>query len=63
MPFPSYLWYNLLGTLPKSLALVAIGYTFGYAYNQIDSYIFQGSLIVGVGVVLAFLFWLWWRSR
>ena len=63
MRFTAYIWYNLLGTLPKSLAFSAVGYTFGYAYNQIDSYIFRGSLIVAIVVVAAFVFWIYWRRR
>jgi len=57
MPVGSFLWYNLLGTLPKSLALVLLGYFFGYAYSQIDSYFARASLIIfvlacGIGAYL-----------
>lgn len=52
MPFAVFLWYNLLGTLPKSLLFLLIGYGFGSAYASIDNWIFRGSLVLlGVAVV------------
>ena len=56
MPLGEFLFYNLLGTLPKSLVLIGIGYYFGSAYQSIDSYItYIGMglfiiLIVGIGI-------------
>ena len=37
VPMSTFLWYNLLGTLPKAAAFVAIGYFAGAAYLRIDS--------------------------
>ena len=51
MTFPSFIWYNFLGTLPKSLFFTAIGYTVGYAYNEIDSYILRVSIVVFVTAI------------
>jgi membrane protein DedA with SNARE-associated domain len=57
MPFRSFILYNLLGTLPKSLFFAAIGYTIGYAYNEIESYILRASVIVFVAAVALGLYW------
>lgn len=48
VPMRRFVAYNLLATLPKSLALIALGYWFGQLYNQ-----WQGDLRIA-GVV-AFL--------
>ncbi len=58
MRFGPFLLYNLLGTLPKSLFFLLIGYTLGYAYTAIDSYIFRASLTILVLILLAGLYWL-----
>jgi membrane protein DedA with SNARE-associated domain len=58
MSFISFIWYNFLGTLPKSLFFVAIGYTFGYAYSAIDSYILRVSTIVFIAAAAVGLYWL-----
>ena len=60
MPFGSYLWFNLLGTVPKTLALVLIGYYFGAAYAVIDAYIYRGSLLLLFVVALGGGLY-WWR--
>ncbi len=57
MPFLSFILYNLLGTLPKSLFFLVIGYTVGYAYNEIDSYILRASTIVFIAAVALGLYW------
>ena len=50
MPIGTFLWYNTLAELPKSLMLVLVGYYFGYAYNLIDGYLAKASF-VGFGVL------------
>lgn len=55
-----FLWYNLLATLPKSLFFLIIGYSLGYAYRQVNSYIFWLSL---VPLVLFFIFGIHWYLR
>jgi membrane protein DedA with SNARE-associated domain len=45
MPVAKFLWCNALGTIPKSFALIVVGYFFGYAYNRIDGYLAKASLI------------------
>jgi membrane protein DedA with SNARE-associated domain len=46
MPLGKFLWINVLGTLPKSLVLVIVGYFFGFAYHRIDGYFAKVSLIL-----------------
>ena len=54
MPFMTFLAANFAATLPKSLALVALGYLFGAAYGQISNGIYWASLaaVATVAMVL-----------
>ncbi len=56
-----YMWYNLLGTLPKTAVLVLIGYYFGAAYGMIDAYIYRVSLGVFCLLVLGGGYYIWQR--
>lgn len=38
-PYGKFLWFNLLSTLPKSLALLIVGFYFGRAYESLDQYL------------------------
>ena len=55
------LWYNLLGTLPKTAVFTMLGYVFGYAYSTIDSYLFRASMVMLV--LLAIAVGIWWMLR
>ncbi len=58
MPLKDFFWFNLLGTLPKSLFLLIIGYYFGQAYQQIKVY-FDYTAIFFIGsLVIVFLLYL-----
>ncbi len=57
MSFYTFIWYNLLGTIPKSLFFLLIGYILGYAYNEIDSYIFRASLVIFVAILIIVSIW------
>lgn len=57
MPFGTFLWYNLLGTLPKSLAFILLGYGLGHFYARIDSYIFWASLVMLALLVISGTIW------
>ena len=46
MPVARFIWYNVLGTLPKSFVLLLVGYFFGYAYNRINGYFAKASLLI-----------------
>lgn len=58
MPLLTFFWFNLLGTVPKSLAFVGIGYGFGAAYARIDDWIARASLAVLAVALLAGVIWL-----
>lgn len=52
VPYRTFLWYNLLPTLPKSLALLVIGYYFGHAYATINRYFdYTAIAMVALAVV------------
>jgi len=59
MPLDKFVFYNTAGSIPKSLALMLIGYYFGRAYQQIDKYFGYASLamllIIAVAVAAYFL--------
>lgn len=46
MPFIEFLWISFLGTLPKSLLLLYVGYTFGKYLPQIDNYFSVGGFVL-----------------
>ena len=55
MRFGVFLLYNLLGTLPKSAALVVVGYYFGQSYKAINGQIERIGLVAFVllaGVII-----------
>lgn len=47
-----FIWYNTLGTLPKTLILLLIGYYVGSSYMQIDKYLSSIALTTTSIVVL-----------
>ena len=65
MPVWKFLWYSLLGTIPKSLVFLLLGYYVGYAYQQINKYFNWGVLILTViiGIVVATYFFIQWRKK
>jgi membrane protein DedA with SNARE-associated domain len=67
MPLRSFLWYNLLGTLPKSLIFLLIGYFFGSAYTLVNTYLEKISIImffiVVAGVAAYYYFFMQKKNR
>lgn len=57
VPFWKFIWYNFLGTLPKSLAFLLIGYFFGQAYSQINDSINYISAVVFIIVLTVAVFY------
>lgn len=51
MPLLRFFWFNLLGTVPKSLLFVGLGYGFGAAYASINGWITGVTLALGVLIV------------
>ncbi len=56
VPLRTFFWYNLLGTVPKSLVLLLVGYLVGSQYRTIDSYITK----IGFGVFVLIAFFVGW---
>ncbi len=46
MPFRKFMLFNFLGTLPKVLTFVIIGYYFGKAYSKINQYFDYFSILI-----------------
>lgn len=61
--FATFLLYNALGTLPKSLALLLVGYYFGHSYQRISSYLNDIALVTVVVVLLAVIAFFFYGSR
>ncbi|OOY28772.1 hypothetical protein BMI90_00325 [Thioclava sp. L04-15] len=54
---------NLIATIPKSLAFVALGYWLGSYYGKIDSWLTKGSIILLVLILFGATIWLFRRKR
>lgn len=61
MNFTMYMWYNILGTLPKTAILLLIGYYFGAAYGLIDTYIYRLSVVLLFVLILGAGYYIWRR--
>lgn len=57
MPLWEFIWINFLGTVPKSLLLIFIGYNFGKYLPQIDKYFrLGGTVLFSISVSLIALY-------
>lgn len=56
MPFIKFMWFNFLGTIPKVLILLAVGYFMGYGYQTIGylNYLGWGSLLLSLILLLGY---------
>jgi len=63
MPVGRFLLFNLIATIPKTLAFMVLGYSLGYAYKTIDSYLFRASLGVLLLAALLALAWVLYKRR
>lgn len=61
MNFALYMWYNLIGTIPKTALFVTIGWFLGSAYSAIDTWIWRVSLALVIVLALGAL--VWWQRR
>ncbi len=52
MPFGEFIWYNILGTLPKTLVFLLLGFFFGAAYEMINHYLRLGAEVGIVALVI-----------
>ncbi|MCB1358799.1 MAG: VTT domain-containing protein [Maritimibacter sp.] len=62
MKLGQFLWFNLIGTVPKSLFFVALGYGFGTAYARIDNWISRVSLVLLVLILAGGVSWFLFRK-
>lgn len=62
MPFPAFLWFNLVGTVPKTLFFLMIGYAVGQAHVNVNAWIGWVSLAIAILGVAALSHWLWKRN-
>ncbi|MCB1336141.1 MAG: VTT domain-containing protein [Maritimibacter sp.] len=62
MKLGQFLWFNFLGTVPKSLFFVALGYSFGAAFSQIDNWIGRASLAMLAVIVAGGVSWFLYRK-
>ncbi len=62
MPFRKFLWYNFIATLPKSLALMLVGYYFGFAYERMNSYLSWIGFFIAAIAIFAIIFYLMPRT-
>ena len=60
MPFGAYLMWNLVGTLPKTAVLLAVGWFLGQAMGSMETWIWRVTLGLGL-VALVVGFWFWRR--
>jgi len=61
VPFRTFFVVNLLVTIPKSLAFLALGYGFGAAHAQLANWLSWGSALLVLGLVMAAGWWWWHR--
>jgi membrane protein DedA with SNARE-associated domain len=52
VPLKKFIWYNSIGSIPKVLVFLALGYYFGSAYSKINKYFGYASLAIFIGIVL-----------
>ncbi len=59
VPIGKFVFFNLVGTLPKSFLLVLIGYYFGESYKQINNYLsYTAEVTVGITILLIVSYYL-----
>lgn len=58
MPVKKFIYYNFIGTVPKSLILLLIGYFFGQAYVRINAYLDYYALAVLILPLLLIIIYL-----
>lgn len=57
MPFRRFFWYNLLGTIPKSLILILVGYYYGQAIIKINSVLELIALsFIAIGIIFVIFY-------
>ncbi len=55
MKWSEFLWFNVLGTLPKSLILLLVGFYFGQAYAKFDKLLTFAGWAAGILIVVCIM--------
>lgn len=63
VPYSEFLWFNFLGTIPKTLVLLLVGFYFGQAYLQLNRYLNYTALGVVILSTLSLLAYLVMMKR
>src|SRR3989344_4073889 len=63
MRLGKFIWYNTLGTIIKSSALLYLGYLAGAAYARFNTYLEYGSMAVTLFVILLVLGFLYFSVK
>ncbi len=63
LPIKNFLWFNLLGTLPKTMIFLLLGYFFGYNYQAIDNYFDRAVLVTLALIVIGVILYLYTTRR
>lgn len=59
-PFGKFVWYNVLGTIPKVLILESIGFYFGKSYASIGKYVdYAGIGSFLLAILLILIYWIY----
>lgn len=56
MDFKEFMWFSLIGTLPKTLALFFVGYYLGSSYESINKYLDRVAYIVIIAVAFVIIY-------
>jgi len=58
MPFWRFIWWNTVGTIPKVLLFMFIGYFFGQSLSQVETYIkYTGIATLAFAIIGIGLYW------
>ena len=60
--FDEFLWVSFAGTIPKTFALIVIGFYFGAALASIDKYFFYASCGIVALVIVSVAAW-WFLGK
>jgi membrane protein DedA with SNARE-associated domain len=58
----AFFGWNLLGTIPKSIALVALGYWVGQTYAKADVWLLRAGIMSAALGLVVLVLWLWKRK-
>ncbi len=58
MRISKFLWYNFLGTMPKSIILLFIGFYFGQAYAKFDRFFTLAGWIIIFAVICVIIYFI-----